>query len=247
MSQPRSFTPARDPKRNAFRYGVFYLRIRLEDLSKPSKRGLFSIDSFNLFSLFSRDYTFRSAPVREGISTALANFECQDADAEILLLTLPRVLGYAFNPVSFWLCYDAGRNLRAVIAMVNNTFGERHCYLCCHEDRRPIGEDDWLQADKTFHVSPFLAVEGFCRFRFACDKERIAAWINPYDSERLMLATSLIGKVKANWDRFLFCFFRYPLVTLRVITLIHYQAAKLSTKGLRRHHKPAPPLSEISR
>ena len=138
--------------------------------------------------------------------------------------------------------------MRAVIAMVNNTFGERHCYLCCHDDRRPIGSDDWLRAEKMFHVSPFLAVEGYYRFRFACDDEKVAIWINHYDSDRLILATSLIGKARAlSSARVLFCFFRYPLVTLKVIMLIHYQAAKLFAKGLRHYRKPVPPVSEVSR
>lgn len=170
------------------------------------------------------------------------------AGCEILLLTLPRVLGYAFNPVSFWLCYDADRNLRAVIAMVNNTFGERQCHLCCHEDRRPIGSDDWLRVDRIFHASPFLAVEGFYRFRFACDDESVAVWINHYDAERLVLHASLIGKTRpVSLSELLLCFFGYLLVTLRVIMLIHYQAAKLFITGLRHYRKPSPPLSEISR
>jgi DUF1365 family protein len=234
------------PKRNAFRYGVCYMRIPLEDLSTPSRRGLFSIGRFNLFSLYACDYGDMST--LDGVRAALAKFGGQEETAEIQLLTLPRILGYAFNPVSFWLCYDAVKNLRAVIAMVNNTFGERHCYLCCHEDRRPIASDDWLEADKIFHVSRFLAVEGYYRFRFACDDEKVAVWINHYDSDRLILATSLIGNARRlSSVRQLSCFFRYSLATLRAITLIHYQAAKLFAKGLRRYHKPSPPVSEISR
>jgi DUF1365 family protein len=236
------------PRRNAFRYGVYYVRVALEELSEPANCALFSIDRFNLFSLYNKDYRTKALTVRESIRAALDGFGLSEANGEIQLITMPRILGFAFNPVSFWLCHDAEKNLRVVIATVNNTFGERHRYLCCHEDHRPIRADDWLEARKIFHVSPFLAVAGTYRFRFACAGESVAIWINHHDTEGLLLSTSLIGKAQAlNSARLLTCFFRYPLVTLKVVALIHYQAVKLFLKGMRHYRKPVPPLSDISR
>jgi DUF1365 family protein len=236
------------PKRNAFRYGVYYLRLKLEELSAPGKCALFSLDRFNLFSIRAGDYRTGPLAARQAVAAALAEFGVTEADGQIELITMPRVLGFAFNPVSFWLCHDRDKNLRAVIATVNNTFGERHRYLCCHADHRPIRGDDWLEAKKIFHVSPFLAVEGTYRFRFDCPPDKVAIWINHHDAEGLLLSTSLIGKTEPLTSaRLLFYFFRYPLVTLKVVALIHYQAVKLFLKGMRHYRKPAPPLSEISR
>jgi DUF1365 family protein len=236
------------PKRNAFRYGVYYLRLKLEELAAPANCALFSLDRFNLFSVRGSDYQTGPLPARDAVAAALAEFGVSEADGQTELITMPRVLGFAFNPVSFWLCHDRQKNLRAVIATVNNTFGERHRYLCCHADHRVIATDDWLEAKKIFHVSPFLAVDGTYRFRFACPPDKVAIWINHHDAEGLLLSTSLIGKAQPLTSaRLLSCFFRYPLVTLKVVGLIHYQAVKLFLKGMRHYRKPAPPLSEISR
>jgi DUF1365 family protein len=244
----RVFHARTRPRRNEFRYGVYYVRIALAELSRPSGCALFSIDRFNLFSLYNKDYRTGTLDAGQSVHAALGAFGLAGADGEIQLVTMPRLLGFAFNPVSFWLCHDKERNLRAVIATVNNTFGERHRYLCFREDRHPIGADDWLEARKIFHVSPFLAVEGTYRFRFACTPEGVAIWINHHDSQGLLLSTSLTGQARGLTSlRLLSCFFRYPLMTLKVIALIHYQAVKLFLKGVRHHHKPAPPLSDISR
>ncbi len=236
------------PKRNAFRYGVYYLRLTLDELAAPAKCALFSLDRFNLFSIHGGDYRTGPLAARQAVAAALEEFGVTEADGQIELITMPRVLGFAFNPVSFWLCHDRQQNLRAVIATVNNTFGEQHRYLCCHNDHRPILAEDWLEAKKIFHVSPFLAVDGSYRFRFACPPDKVAIWINHHDGEGLLLSTSLIGKTEPLTSaRLLYYFFRYPLVTLKVVALIHYQAVKLFLKGMRHYRKPAPPLSEISR
>jgi DUF1365 family protein len=236
------------PRRNAFRYSVYYLRIGLKELSRPTGRSLFSIDRFNLFSLYNRDYRSGGMTTAESVHAALDGFGITEVDGEIELVTLPRILGYAFNPVSFWLCHDRDKNLRAVIAAVNNTFGEHHRYVCFHDDHRPICSEEWLEARKTFHVSPFLAVDGTYRFRFAATGGGIAVWINHHDADGLLLSTSLIGRSEELTSaRLLSCFFRYPLMTLKVVVLIHYQAVRLFLKGMRHHHKPEPPLADISR
>jgi DUF1365 family protein len=93
-------------------------------------------------------------------------------DGDVVLMTLPRMLGYVFNPVSFWFCRDGLGALRAVLCGVNNSFGEHHCYLVHHDDHRPIAPAAWLEGRKVFHLSPFLPVEGGYRLRFRLDDER---------------------------------------------------------------------------
>ena len=236
------------PKRNAFRYGIFYFALPLGELGRGFGSRWLSIDRFNLFSFHHCDHGDGVTPTETWIKSLLEKWNFAEADGEIVLFTLPRILGYAFNPVSFWFCLDKQKRVRAVLAEVNNTFGERHSYLCFHDNHGPIACDDWLSAEKIFHVSPFLAVEGSYRFRFAYDSERIGAWINHYDAMGLLLATSVVGKpAPLTSARLLLAFLRYPLVTLKVIGLIHYQAVKLFLKGVRHHPKPPPPLVETSR
>jgi DUF1365 family protein len=240
------------PRRHSFTYGVYYLCFSLSDIGDLPNR-LLSVDKWNLFSFYNRDHGPRDHGKRERGSleqwmrAVLAEHEVS-ADGDITLLTLPRVLGYVFNPVSFWFCRDKAGGLRAVLSEVCNTFGERHCYLSLHDDRRPIEPQDWLKAKKLFHVSPFLDVTGHYEFRFACDDDKVNVIINYHDADGLMLATSLIGQRQPLTARTLAThFFRYPLITFKVIALIHGEALRLILKGARYRPKPPPPPIEVSR
>lgn len=235
-------------RRNAFRYSVFYFALPLSAMASSISRTLFSLNRFNLFSFYDTDHGDGRTKAEPWIRRMLADCNIVEADGEVVLITLPRVLSYVFNPVSFWLCYDKAGGMRAVLAEVNNTFGERHCYMCAHDDRRPITGEEWLQTEKIFHVSPFMTVEGHYRFRFQVDDGSVAIWINHYDAQgALALSTSMMGpREKLTSARLLYYFLRYPLVTLQIVFLIHYQALKLFLKGVRYRTKPPPPKVEIS-
>jgi len=157
---------------------------------------------------------------------------------------MPRVLGYVFNPVSFWLCYDeqkpSGQPLRAVICEVNNTFGEHHAYVCAGDEGQAIQPDHWFTAEKYFHVSPFLPREGHYAFRFRCDSEQFFAWIVYYDkNQNKTLTTTLQGQLKPfSTTNRCKAFFKYPLITLKATALIHWQAIKIVQKGIRYIKKP---------
>jgi DUF1365 family protein len=235
-------------RKNAFRYRVFYLCFGLSQLSQMARMRLLSLDRFNLFGVHARDHAAETQGMEGWIRGLLTDWKIAHADGEIVLLTLPRVLGYVFNPVSFWFCLTKSGDLACVLSEVRNTFGERHCYLSYHEDGRPIDRDEWLESRKLFHVSPFIALDGYYRLRFAYGEESIGVWINHLDANGMVLSTSLTGKRHALSDGALLrCFFRYPLVTLKVIVLIHYQALKLISKGIPYTRKPAPPATEVSR
>lgn len=236
------------PRRNHFRYRVYYLCVRLCDWDALAQTRFLSLGRFNLFSLHAADYQGDAESPERWIRAVLARFGVTEADGEVVLMTMPRVLGYVFNPVSFWFCLDRSGALRAVLADVSNTFGERHAYLLHHEDQRPMREDDWFESDKVFHVSPFLEVKGRYRFRMAYGEQHLGVWIDYDDGDGVVLTTSVIGRRRAlTGTALLGNFFRYPLVTAKVITLIHYQALRLFLKGVRYHRKPVPPVTEISR
>jgi DUF1365 family protein len=221
------------PMRNAFAYRALYVILPLSTLGREPLL-LFSFERFNLFSFFARDHGDGRTHLETWAREVLTRRGITEADGEIVLVTLPRVLGYVFNPVSFWLCHDSAGGLRAVIAEVNNTFAERHVYVCCHDDRRPIDSADWLIEGKAFHVSPFLETEGEYKFRFAFEGDALSIRIDHYGNDGLRLATGMAGRREPLTSmRLLSTFARNPLLPMKVIGLIHWQAAKLVMKGLR--------------
>lgn len=237
------------PRANAFRYRVAYLRLGLGDLARAANRWL-KVDRAGLVAFHRADHGRRDGADLEawlrGLLSDHGLAEACDGPAE--LMTLPRMLGYVFNPVSFWFCRDRAGGLRAVLCEVNNTFGESHCYLVHHPDHRPLQPDEWFDGRKVFHVSPFLPVDGSYRFRFRCDSERIHVDVNYHDAEGLMLATSVGGRLEpltagAVVRRFL----GNPMMTIGVVARIHWQALQLWRKRVKFHAKPEPPAQYVTR
>ena len=246
------------PVPNLFSYGVYFLRLPLRTLeadtaarAAPGMR-LFSRNRFNLLSFHDHDHGDGHTPLLSWIDHLLQSQGIYDATGEIWLQAFPRVLGYVFNPVSFWFCHRSDGALRAILCEVRNTFGEKHCYLLDTGGAMPYGVE--LTAAKIFHVSPFCAIEGGYRFRFmrtaAGDgkPERTVARIDHDDARGPLLQTSVNGACRALTDRqTLRAFFGYPLMTFGVIAKIHWQALRLWIKRVPFHRKPAPPTRELSR
>lgn len=236
------------PAAHAFRYRVFFLRFPLSRVNEL-KGTLFSLNRFNLFSFHFADHGDGGDPAR-WVRGLLAENGIADADGEIVLQTFPRVLGYVFNPVSFWFCHTAGGALRAVVAEVNNTFGERHCYLLEGGESRPIRNGELLTARKAFHVSPFCAVAGEYRFRFNAtrDAARCIARIDYADAAGDLLHTSVSGRAESlAAPALLRVFLTHPMMTLGVVARIHWQALRLWLKRVPFYRKPAPPAQPVSR
>ncbi len=243
------------PALNSFRYGVYTLMLPLRtlgDAALPSR--LCSRNRFNLLSFYDTDHGDGRTPLVEWIDQLLQGEGVTDADGEIWLQTFPRVLGYVFNPVSFWFCHRKDGALRAIVCEVNNTFGERHCYLLDTGGIMPWGVT--LTARKVFHVSPFCSVEGGYRFRFmrttqrvgSEDVERIVARIDYDDSAGPLLLTSVSGRLQPLTDvSAALAFLRHPLMTLGVIVRIHWQALRLFAKRVPFFRKPLPPASTVTR
>lgn len=229
---------------NAFRYGVDYVLIDPEAKGGPR---LFSRNRFNLFSVMDRHHGGARGRGR-GVVWArevLARAGLDPDGVQILLLTQPGFLGYVFNPVSFWLAMRGG-TLRAVIAEVNNTFGDRHSYLCHRAGFAAITRETELTSRKIFHVSPFQDVEGAYRFHFDIRADRIAIRIEHENGRQGVVAT-LQGVRRPLTDRsILWAALRRPFGALRTITLIHWQALRLKLKGARYRSRPAPPRQEVS-
>ena len=230
--------------RNAFRYGVDYVLIDPRAKSGPI---LFSRNRFNLFSVRDRDHGGTRGR-GQGIAWAEGVFGRAGLDTgtiDILLLTQPGFLGYVFNPVSFWLAME-GDVLRAVIAEVNNTFGDRHSYLCYRDGFAPIGPDTPLEARKIFHVSPFQDVAGGYRFNFDIRPDRITIRIAHENGSEGVIATLGGPRCALSNRSILRAALRRPLGALRTIALIYWQALILKLKGAVYRGRPAPPEQEVS-
>ena len=233
---------------NRFVYPSAFLRLPLGRLDRV-RAPLLGIERANLISFHSRDHGARDgSPLLPWIRALLDERGLAAAcDGEVVLQTMPRILGFVFNPVSFWFCHDRTGNLRAVLAEVNNTFGERHNYLLHHDDLRPIVAGDELRASKRFHVSPFFPVRGEYRFRFEQRGAVHAVSIDLWDGGELQLSTRLSGRAQAldggamrKWLA------RQPFMTLGVVARIHWQALRLALRRVSFFRKPPPPIEETT-
>lgn len=225
------------PKRNNFTYGIYYLSFPLSKI----KNLPMAYNRFGPLSFYDRDHGLCDGSDLElWARDILTDHGIGKANGDITLICMPRILGYTFNPVSFWLCHDKEGALRAVLCEVHNTFGERHTYVCAHEDQRPITAEDTLKGKKHFHVSPLLKREGHYEFRFNLRDDKFGVWIDFFDGEgKKQLVTSLIGNFESmNTATLRKAFWRYPLVTFKAITLIHWQALKLLIKGIKYVSRP---------
>jgi uncharacterized protein len=171
----------------------------------------------------------------------------RDVDGEVWLQCYPRVFGYSFKPVSFWYCHRADGSLSAIVAEVNNTFGEKHAYLL---EKPAFGVE--LGIRKRFHVSPFCPVEGHYRFEFQREGPDAMGWshvrIDYHDDHGPLVLTGMAGALEpltvASRRQALW---RYPLLTFAVIARIHWQALVLWCKHAPYHRKPSPPITPVSR
>ena len=236
------------PARNTFAYGTYFLMLPMRSLQSKGG-GELAYNRSGFISFFDADHGDGRSVAEGGalgwLDELLAAHNIEGADGEVWLHCYPRVLGYTFKPVSFWYCHRADGSLRAIVVEVNNTFGERHCYLL---DEPAFGRE--LRAQKVFHVSPFCNIEGGYRFRFmvTADRTRTVARIDYDDAQGPLLETSVSGTLVPMSARAARrAMLRYPAMTFGVVFRIHWQAAKLFLKKVRFVSKPVPPESFVSR
>ncbi|MBK0401049.1 DUF1365 domain-containing protein [Limibaculum sp. M0105] len=234
------------PVKNAFAYGMDYVMLSEDQLSGGRTPRLFSFGRRNLVTLRPSDHGFAAEGGAAWVRGIAADAGLGEV-ATVSLLTHPRYWGYAFNPVSFWFMQDAGGALVAVLSEVHNTFGDRHCYLCRAADGGPIRPDQWVEAEKRFHVSPFFGIEGRYRFRFVLGAERIGVWISYDDGRGGGLTTALTGTRRPFTDaELLRALARRPLGAAKATALIHWQALKLFLKGVRYRARPEPSEERVT-
>lgn len=230
---------------NRFRYRMDMVLV--DPVFRANPR-LFSRNRLNLWSLWDTDHGGTDKPGK-AVDWAWCvlrarGFSYEQGD-HLLLLTQPRVLSFEFNPVSFWLLLR-GADLLAVIAEVNNTFGDRHCYVCHKPGFAPITGADTLEATKIMHVSPYQEIAGRYKFRFDIGQDDIAIRIFFENGQRGLVA-GYHGRRGALTNRtILGSVLRRPFGSFGVYALIHWQALRLKLKGARYRSRPAPPTTEVT-
>lgn len=231
--------------KNSFSYPTFFLFFRADQDSKVKE--ILTARFRGLLRFEPKDYLKGEGGSLEPQIRSFIKENFNYSPDEIWLQTLPRMFGYAFNPVSFWLCLKADR-LEAVLCEVNNTFGERHMYWVKKDNYEPI-EKEWMVSEKVFHVSPFLPVEGSYKFRFSFQKSQgerppqfRADIIYRDPNERPQLTTYVEGQLLPLESRSFSGLMRqYGWLTVLVVLRIHYHALRLWLKKVRYFSKPAPP------
>lgn len=227
------------PKKHRLKYGVFSFLLDLDRLDETANRlRWFSRGSFNLFSFHDRDHgAGKPRDINQYVRSVLADAGYNDV-GRIMLLCYPRMLGYAFNPLSVYYSYDKAGRLAVMLYEVRNTFGGRHTYLIPVDGPRVD-----QQSEKVFHVSPFNDMD--LRYRFLIDPpdKNIRVFIQTLDTDGPVLNAVFTGaRAPLSDAKLLSLFFRYPLMTLKVIFGIHWEAVKLMAKGMRL--KPGAPDPE---
>ena len=212
------------PVAREFAYPTFFLLLPMRGM-RHAPAGALARNRPAALSFHDRDHGDGRADALEWLDELLAGEGIADATGEAWLHCYPRMFGYAFKPVSFWYCHRDDGTLRAIVVEVNNTFGERHCYVL---DTPAWGHE--LQARKAFHVSPFCKIEGGYRFRFlfSAGRDRTVVRIDHDDARGPVLRTSVSGTLRpATAAALRGVLWRFPLLTLGIVARIHWQGLLL--------------------
>jgi uncharacterized protein len=238
------------PLRHRLRYRMFSLLLDLDDIDALGTRlRWFSVGRFNLFSFRPADHGDGSAATVAGLRghvDAQLRAAGLPAGGAVQLLAMPRVLGYAFNPLSIWFCHAPDGRLQTIVYEVNNTFGQRHSYLVQVEDG--AGDVIAQRCGKQMYVSPFLGMALEYRFRITPPCERLGVGIGVHDEAGdAVLNARLDAHRRPLTDaQLLLAFITHPLLTLKVVAGIHWEALRLWLKGARLQERPAAPAQSLT-
>jgi uncharacterized protein len=236
------------PTRHRLRYSMFQILFDLDETPALSSRlRLFSHNRFNLFSFHDRDHgDGRSGGLRAYVEETLGALGIALGGGAIRLLCMPRLFGHVFNPLSIYYCHRADGTLAAMLYEVNNTFGERHSYLIAvaPDDGGPIRQS----CEKAFYVSPFMDMAMTYDFKVTAPGDAVTTTVSGSapDGSPIIIA-AFAGRRRELTDRVLFhALFAYPLLTLKVVAAIHFEALKLILKGMRIRPRPPAPTQAVT-
>jgi DUF1365 family protein len=231
------------PVTHRLSYRVFWLLLDLADIDALGRRlRLLSRNRFNLLSFYDRDHGDGSdKPLRSQLEAWLGRAGIDIGDGPIRLLTMPRVLGYVFNPISFYFCHRPDGRLAAMVYEVTSTFGLRHSYVL------PVRPEDQAaglirqETAKDLYVSPFMGMDMNYEFRGRTPRERLGLAVRGLDADGLLITAAMSARRRPLQDLdLLSAALSLPFMTLKVMAAIHWEALKLWLKGVPLTRQPAP-------
>ena len=217
------------PIKHALKYKTFSMLIDLDELELLSKKiSIFSFNKFNVFSFYNKDHGLRDGSfLKDWVIENLKKFNISSQITKVKLLCYPRIFGYVFNPLSIFYCYEK-ENLRAIFYEVKNTFNEQHTYIFKVTNKEKIDQ----RCKKKFYVSPFMDMNTYYNFKLLNPREKLSVFIKQTDNAGTVLAAAQTGdKKEFSFKQLLINFFKYPLMTIKIIVSIHYEAFFLWKKG----------------
>ncbi len=217
------------PVKHFLRYKTFSFFIDLEEIEKLDKDNpIFSYNRFNIFSFYDKDHGDRDGkPLKIWVLDNLKKFDISENINNIKLLCYPRIFGYVFNPLSIFYCYE-NNLLKAIFYEVKNTFNEQHTYIFKVKDNNKIDQ----KCKKKFYVSPFMDMDTYYNFKLLSPNEKLSISINQSYKEEVVLTAVQSGKRKEfTFKQLIINFFKYPLMTVKIISAIHFEALLLWKKG----------------
>ena len=217
------------PVKHFLKYKTFSFFIDLDEIEKLDKDNIiFSFNKFNIFSFYNKDHGDRDGKSLKGwVIDNLRKFNINEKINKIKLLCYPRIFGYVFNPLSIFYCYQDGE-LKVVFYEVKNTFNEQHTYIFKVKDSNVVTQ----KCKKKFYVSPFMNMDTYYSFRLLNPNEKLSVSIKQTDKKDTILTAVQTGERKDfNLKQLVINFFRYPLMTIKIISAIHFEALLLWKKG----------------
>ena len=217
------------PVRHFLKYKTFSLLIDLDEINLLDKSiGIFSYNKFNIFSFYDKDHGDRDGGnLKDWVISNLKKFRIKENITNIKVLCYPRILGYVFNPLSIFYCYEKDK-LVAIFYEVKNTFNEQHTYIFKIKNNEEIIQ----KCRKKFYVSPFMDMETFYNFKLLNPKDKLSVFIKQTDADGTILTATQTGdKKEFSFKQLAINFLKYPLMTIKIISSIHYEALLLWKKG----------------
>ena len=217
------------PIEHSLNYRTFSILLDLDEIENLAKSiSIFSLNKFNIFSFYNRDHGARDgSSLKDWVKKNLKKFNISNNITTIKLLCYPRVFGYVFNPLSIFYCYEKN-DLKAIFYEVKNTFNEQHTYIFKIKNNEKIEQ----KCKKKFYVSPFMDMETYYNFKLINPKEKLSIFIRQTSGEETVLTATQTGdKKEFSFNQLLINFFKYPLMTIKIISSIHYEAFFLWKKG----------------
>ena len=221
------------PKKHFFKYSVFSLFLDLDEINELDQQiPFFSYNKFNILSFFDKDHGYRDgSSIKDWLIHVLQKKNISTINIKIKILCYPRIFGYVFNPLSIFFIYDTDSNPIAILYEVKNTFGEQHTYVFKIDIKN---KQIFNNCKKKFYVSPFMDLESKYFFKVLIPNERLSVIIDQRDKEGKLLFASQDGeRVKLSSKNLLKSYLKHPLMTLKIISAIHYEALKLWMKGIK--------------